>query len=89
MGVVLLADLGEELEAGAAVAVAVLHADLGEHAGHVLGADAPVDGGHRAVAGPKGSSWPTSSLRRPAGQQPGPGELLHAEGQAHVGLARP
>ena len=42
--VVLLGDLGEELEAGAAVAVPVLHADLGEDTRHGLGSNAAVHG---------------------------------------------
>ena len=48
--VVLLTDSGEELKAGAAVAVAVLHADLGEDARHDVGADPAVDGGDGPVA---------------------------------------
>ena len=38
---VLLADLREQLEARAAILVAVFHSDLGEHTGHGLGADPP------------------------------------------------
>ncbi len=48
--VVLLADLGEQLEGRAAVLVAVLHADLREHARHRVGADATVGVRDRAVA---------------------------------------
>ena len=83
---VLLGDLGEQLEVDAAVLVAVLHADLREHARHRLGADAAVDRRDRAVA----------ALRRPrvgvlaaraAGEQARARELLDADREAHVALA--
>ena len=83
---VLLADLGEELEARAAVAVPVLHADLGEDTRHGLGADAAVDGRHRAVATVRRPGLVVGRAA-PSGQQAGAGELLHADGQTHVGLA--
>ena len=69
--VVLLADLGEELEARAAVLVAVLHADLGEDARHDLGADAAVDRGDRAVAAGGVQCWSRRSCgsRRPAARR--------------------
>ena len=71
VGVVLLADPGEQLEAGAAVAMAVLHADLCEHARHRLRADAAVDRRHRAVPALR---RPCRSvvLARSAGEEPGP-----------------
>ena len=68
---VLLADLGEELEARAAVAVAVLHADLGEDARHGLGADPAVERRDRAEAALRASRCcrPTRDSRRPAGRR--------------------
>ncbi len=86
MGMVLLADAGEQLEAGAAVAVPVLHADLGEDARHDLGPDAPVDRSDRTVAAGGGED-PRVVLAAAPGQQAGARQLLDAEGQAHVGLA--
>ena len=87
MRVVLLGDPGEQLEARAAVLVAVLHADLGEHAGHGLGADAAVDRGDRAVAARRRPRRGLSLLAGAAGEQAGAGQLLDADGQAHVALA--
>ena len=49
MSVVLLADLGEQLEARAAVAVPVLHANLGEDTRHVLGANPTIEGSHCSI----------------------------------------
>ena len=76
--------LANMLEGGAVVAVAVLHADVGEHAGHGLGADVAVDRGDRAVA-PVGASAPSPARRRR--EQPRARQLLDADGQAVVALA--
>ena len=84
---VLLADLGEQLEAGPSVAVPVFHADLGEDARHGFGADATVDRNHRPVA-TGGGEGPRVLFAAASRQQSGSRELLHAEGQAHIGLAR-
>ena len=54
--------------------------------GHDLGADAPVDRRHRPVPARRGEGARVL-LAAAAGEQPGAGELLHPEGQAHVGLA--
>ena len=82
--VVLLRDLREHLERGATVLVAVLHAHLGEGAGHVVGADASVGAGDRTVATTR------CPLLRCAGgtrtQQADARELLDADSEAHVGL---
>ena len=85
---VLLRDPREQLEVRPAVLVVVLHADLGEHARHRVGADAPVGRGHRT----------DMALRLPlvtvllgptaTAEQTRAGELLDADGEAHVGLAR-
>ena len=86
--VVLLADLGEQLEARAAVLVAVLHADLGEHAGHRLGADAPVDRRRPRRSGRAASTCFASSFAAPPpAEQAGAGQLLDADREAHVALA--
>ena len=82
---VLLGDAGEELEAGTAVLVAVLHADLREDAGHRVGADASVDRGDRAVAAPAVSIPCRRGCRRR--QQARTGELLDPDREAHVALA--
>ena len=87
VGVVLLADLGEELEAGAPVTVAVLHADLGEHPGHRFGSDPTIDRRHRPEA-TRGREGVRVRLPAAAGQQPRTGKLLDAEGQAHIGFSR-
>ena len=63
--VVLLGDAREQLEARAAVLVAVLHADLREHAGHRVGADAAVDRGDRAVAAARRPVRVGRTRRRP------------------------
>src|SRR6185436_17381847 len=86
VGVVLLGDLGEQLEAGAPVLVAVLHADLGEDARHGVGADAAVGRGDGAEA----------ALRLPllavllglpaATEEARAGELLDADREAVVDL---
>jgi hypothetical protein len=87
VGVVLLADAREQLEARAAVLVAVLHAHLCEHTWHRLGADAAVDRSNRAVA----------TLRRPrvrivlartAREQTCARELLDADREPVVAFAR-
>ena len=87
VGVVLLADLGEQLEARAAVLVAVLHADLGEHAGHRVGADAAVGRGDGAVAALRLPLVAVGLGLPAAAEQAGAGELLDADGEAHVALA--
>ena len=84
---VLLADLGEQLEAGAAVLVAVLVADLGEHTGHGFGADPPVDRGDRAVAALGRPDVGVGLLRPARAEQPGAGQLLHADRQSVLHLA--
>ena len=87
VGVVLLRDLGEELEVGAAVAVAVLHADLGEHARHRVRADAAVDRGDGAVAA---RALPAVAvlLAHSAREKSGARELLDADREAEVRFTR-
>ena len=87
VGVVLLADLGEQLEARAAVLVAVLHADLGEDAGHGLGADAPVDRCDRAVTAGRRPGVGVLLLRSASAEQSCAGKLLDADGEAVVDFA--
>ena len=70
--VVLLGDLGEQLEVDAAVLVAVLHADLREHARHRLGADAAVDRRDRAVAARAASTCRRRCARAPPASRPAP-----------------
>src|SRR3546814_3662130 len=66
--------------------VAVLHADLGEHAGHGVGADATVGAGDGAVAA-LGLEDLALALGGAAGEEAGARELLDAHGEAHVALA--
>ena len=80
--------LREQLEVDAAVLVAVLHADLREHAGHRLGADPAVDRRDRAVAARRLSMSAESRLAPAAREQPGARQLLDADREADVGLAR-
>ncbi len=87
MRVVLLADLGEQLEAGAAVLVAVLHADLGEHAGHRLGADPAVERTDRAVAAVRLPLVAVALGHAATAEQADTGQLLDADRQTHVDLA--
>ena len=85
---ILLGDLGEQLEAGAAVLVAVFHTNLREDAGHDAGADATFGDIERtdAAAGRPG----LVVLRHAVGgaEETCAGELLHADSHAHIGLAR-
>ena len=78
---------GEQLEAGAAVLVAVLGADLGEDAGHRLGADPPVHRSDRAVAAFALPDVGVILLLSGAAEQPGTGELLDPDRQAVLHLA--
>ena len=84
---VLLADPGEQLERGTAVLVAVLHADLGERPGHRVGADPAVGGRDRAEATLRGPRLAVGLGRAAAAEQTGAGQLLDADGEAHVALA--
>ena len=85
---VLARNLGKELEVGAAVLVAVLHADLGEDARHGVRTDPAVDARYGAVA-PRARPRLAVALARATCQETGPGELLDAHREAHVGLHRP
>ena len=84
---VLLGDLREQLERGAAVLVAVLHADLGEHAGHRVGADAAVHRADGAVAALGLVDLLVTLGLATRAEQTCAGKLLHADGEAHVHLA--
>ena len=67
--------------------VQVLHAHLGEHARHGVGADAAVGLGDGAVAA-LGLEHVLVALGRAApAEEAGAGQLLDADGEAHVALA--
>ena len=84
---ILLRHFGELLETHAVVLVGVLHASLGKHAGHHVGAETPLDADDGAEA-----ALALEDLLVGAGSAIGTehahlAHLLDADRQAHLGLA--
>ena len=87
MGMVLLANLCEQLEIGPTVLVAILHTDLRKYAWHRFGADSPIDRTHRTEASVALPLVIVGFRSTPCSEQSGSSEFFDADCKAHVDLA--
>ena len=87
MGMVLLADLCEQLEIGPTVLVAILHTDLRKYAWHRFGADSTIDRAHRTEAAVALPLVIVGFCSTPCSEQSGSSEFFDTDRKAHVDLA--
>ena len=88
MSMVLLADLGEQLEIGATVLVAILHTDLRKYAWHRFGADSTVNRTDRTEASVTLPLIIVGFCFTPCSEQSGSSEFFDANCKSHVDLSR-